>query len=92
MKLSDFLLFPEEKSVSSDGLEMTTFSNTAVTDADTKEYLKMLVAATSMDEVRMIVTMLFNAWGEGELDMDVGRFGEVLGTEVTGDSSENATG
>ena len=79
MKLSDFLLFPQEKTISHDGLELTTLANTAVTDEDTAEYLRALVNATSMDEVRMIVTMLFNAWGEGELDLDVGRFGEVLG-------------
>ena len=74
MKLSDFLLFPKERLSTGDGLELTVFDNKAVSDRDTEEYLRMLKDSTSLDEVRMCLSLAYQAWKDGELVVDVDEF------------------
>jgi hypothetical protein len=64
MKLADFLLFPKEKTVYGDGLSITLYGNDEVDDPDVLEILDMLVAADSVDEVRMVLTVGFRRWCE----------------------------
>jgi hypothetical protein len=59
MKLSDVLLFPKERLSTGDGLELTVFDNDSVSDRDTEEFLRMLVDADSVDEVRMCLTLAY---------------------------------
>ena len=78
MKLSDFLLFPTEKTVTGDGLDLTLFDNDGVDNPDVIRYLDMLVRADSRKEVQMILTLLWNDAMAGEVKMDVGKFGEII--------------
>ena len=77
MKLSGFLLFPETRLKTDDGLTMTTFGNDRVVDGDAQEYLQMLVRADSEKEVQMVLTLAWNDWTSGKLEVDVGEFYEV---------------
>jgi hypothetical protein len=74
LKLSNFLLFPKERLSTADGLELTVFDNDSVSDRDTEEFLRMLVAADSVDEVRFCLTLAYQAWNEGRLNVDVNEF------------------
>lgn len=78
MRLSDFLLFPDIKIVSgSDSTSLTTFSNDPVDDPDVDEILNQLVVADSVDEVRMILTLAYQRYADGELKLDIGPFYNV---------------
>jgi len=77
LKLSDFLLFPETRLKTDDGLSMTMFGNDPVEEGDVQDYLQMLVRADSENEVRMVLTLAWNDWTDGKFDVDVGEFFEV---------------
>jgi hypothetical protein len=74
MRLSDFLLFPDERVKTGDGLTLTTFEDSGEHDAVAQEYLNMMVACTSVKEAQMIMTLLYQAWTDGELVVDIGTF------------------
>ena len=77
MKLSDFLLFPEERVRTGDGLEFTSFGNDHVDDPETLEFLNMLVGCTSINEARLIMMMISDQWSQGNLMLDVNEFNGV---------------
>jgi len=74
MKLSSFLLFPTERIKSSDGLTLTTFDTHGIHDDVAQEYLRMLVNCASLEEARMIMTLLYQAWSDGEIKCDIDKF------------------
>ena len=77
MKLSDFLLWPDERVTTSNGLTLTTFENNGLQDGLAKEYLNMMVNCTSVKEAQMIMTLLYQSWADGELVVDVDEFYSV---------------
>lgn len=74
MKLSDFLLWPSERIDIGDRLELTVFDNDAVPDPLAQEYLQLLVDCTSIKEAQMIMTLLYQTWADGRLQIDVDEF------------------
>lgn len=77
MKLSDFLLWPSERIDIGDRLELTVFDNDAVPDPLAQEYLQLLVDCTSIKEAQMIMTLLYQTWADGGLQIDVDEFYSV---------------
>ena len=77
LKLSSLILFPTERIKTDDGLTLTTFETDGLHDAVAEEYLTMMVDCTSEKEARMILTLLFQAWSDGSLKIDVDEFYSV---------------
>ena len=71
MKLSDFLLWPSDRIETGDGLELTVLDNNAVSDSLAQEYLRMMVNCTTVKEAQMIMTLLYQSWADGGLEIDV---------------------
>lgn len=77
MKLSDFLLFPDIRLKSDDELTITSFSNVPVEDPAVLDILTQLVAADSTDEVRFILTLAYQQYTDGQLDLNIGPFYDI---------------
>jgi hypothetical protein len=77
MKLIELFLKPEAPIRVTDEIDLIPYSAPEIDDPEVMYYLEMLLNATSISEIRMVLTLAYEAWLRDDLKIDEELFREL---------------